>query len=159
MPIDRVTVVVGINSIANSFLGGHQAIVARTGVAILAGRDAGPLAQRYWANLVAAALTVVIAVAASAVASLLGILPATFVIALAGFAIFSAFQDAVEKAFGSELRFGALVAFAVAATPFVFGGITSDFWAIVAGLLASLLVERAEIAGYWRDHGGIARPY
>jgi len=76
---------------------------------------------------------------------------------LAGLAILSAFQDAVEKAFGTELRFSALVAFTVAATPFVFAGITSDFWAIVAGLLASLLVERAEIAGYWRDRAGIAR--
>jgi benzoate membrane transport protein len=151
VPIDRITVVVGINSIANSFLGGHQATVARTGVAIVAGRDAGPLAQRYWANLVAAALTVVIAVAASAVASLLGVLPATFVLALAGLAILAAFQDAVGKAFGTELRFGALVAFAVAATPFALANVTSDFWAIVAGVVASLLVERAEIVRYWRD--------
>jgi benzoate membrane transport protein len=151
VPIDRITVVVGINSIANSFLGGHQATVARTGVAIVAGRDAGPLAQRYWANLVAAALTVVIAVAASAVASLLGVLPATFVLALAGLAILAAFQDAVGKAFGTELRFGALVAFAVAATPFALANVTSDFWAIVAGVVASLLVERPEIVRYWRD--------
>lgn len=45
-------------------------------------------------------------------------------------------QDAFEKAFGADLRFGALVAFAVAATPFSIAGITSAFWAVLAGLVA-----------------------
>ena len=35
-------------------------------------------------------------------------------------------------------RFSALAAFVVAATPFSLGGITSGFWALVAGVLASL---------------------
>lgn len=56
----------------------------------------------------------------------------------------------VEKAFTGKLRFGALVAFAVAATPFAFLGITSAFWSVVAGLLAALLVEREQLAAHWR---------
>jgi benzoate membrane transport protein len=151
VPINAITVVVGVNSVVNAFFGGHQAIVARTGVAILAARDAGPMSQRYWANLIAATLTFVLAVSAATVASLLGILPATFIVGLAGIAVFTALQDSVEKAFTGRLRFGAMVAFVVAATPFTYAGITSDFWAIVVGLLASALVERREIVEEWRE--------
>lgn len=149
--VNAVTVVVGINSLTNAFLGGHSAIVARTGVAILASPDAGPLGARYWANLVAAPLTLIIALAASPVASLLAILPRSYVLALAGLAILSSLQDAFEKAFGARLRLGALVAFLVAATPFAFAGITSAFWAIPAGLLASLLAEGDQLRAHWRE--------
>ncbi len=149
VPVNGVSTVVGINSVVNALLGGHPATVARTGVAILASPEAGPVSGRYWAAVISAALTIVMALAATPVASLLNILPKTFVFALAGLAIISSFQDALEKSFGGNLRFGALVAFAVAATPFAFVGITSAFWAIVAGLLASLLVERRQLLNFW----------
>jgi predicted benzoate:H+ symporter BenE len=44
-----------------------------------------------------------------------------------------------------------LVAFAVAATPFSFMGITSALWAVVAGLVASLAAERPPLLSYWRE--------
>ncbi len=149
VPVNCVSTVVGINSVVNALLGGHPATVARTGVAILASPDAGPVSGRYWAAVISAALTIVMALAATPVASLLNILPKTFVFALAGLAIISSLQDALEKSFSGELRFGALIAFVVAATPFAFVGITSAFWAIVAGLLASLLVERRQLLDFW----------
>ena len=154
VPVKPVTVIIGINSVINAFLGGHAATVARTGVAILAGPDAGPPAGRYWANLIAASLTVTVALAASSVASLVGVLPRTFVVTLAGLAILSSLQGALEKAFGEKLKFGALVAFAVAATPFAVAGITSAFWAILAGLGASLLAERKVLLAHWRGEEG-----
>ena len=72
--------------------------------------------------------------------------------AVAGLAILSSFQDALEKAFTGKLRFGSLVAFAVAATPFAFLGITSAFWSVVVGLAAALLVEREQLLGHWRGN-------
>jgi benzoate membrane transport protein len=156
VPVNGTTVALGVNSIINALFGGHPAIVARTGVAILASPEAGPLAGRYWANLIAATLTLVLAFAATPVASLLGILPKSYVFVLAGLAIISSFQDAVTKAFTEHLRFGAVVAFAVAATPFAFVGITSAFWAVVAGLVASLLAEPDQILQHWR--GNETRP-
>lgn len=154
VPVNPISIVVGVNSVINSLLGGHPATVARTGSAILAGPDAGPESQRYWANLVAATLTMVIALAAGLVIPLLAVLPASYVFALAGLAIFASLQDAFEKAFGSNLRFGALVALAVAATPFSFLGITSALWAVVAGLAASMLAERGELLSHWREEEG-----
>lgn len=150
VPVNRVSVVLGLNSIVNALFGGHPAIVARTGVAILASPEAGPAQSRYWANIVAATLTILIAIAAAPVASLLGILPKSFIFALAGLAILSSFQDAMTKAFSNQLSFGAVAAFAVAAVPFSVFGITSAFWALVAGLVASLVVERGQLVEYWR---------
>jgi benzoate membrane transport protein len=149
VPTNTVTTLVGLNSVVNALLGGHAATVARTGVAILASADAGPKAGRYWAAVIAAGLTILIALAATPIASLLNVLPKTYVVALAGVAILSSFQDALEKSFGGGLRFGALAGFVVAATPFSIFGITSAFWAILAGLVASLCVERKQLLDFW----------
>ncbi|MCH7486341.1 MAG: benzoate/H(+) symporter BenE family transporter [Proteobacteria bacterium] len=151
VPVTVVTVTVGLNSIVNSVLGGHPATVARTGAAILAGPDAGAKEGRYWANLIAATLTLSIALGAGTLTSLLAVLPGTFVTTLAGLAILSSLQSALETAFGGKLRFGALAAFAVAATPFSVFGITSAFWAIVVGIAASFMAERQELLAYWRS--------
>jgi benzoate membrane transport protein len=150
VPIDISTVVVGMASVVNALFGGHPATVARTGVAIFAAPDAGPQSCRYWASLIAASLTLLLAVMATPVMSLMGVLPHSYVFALAGLAVLSALQDAFEKAFGGRLGFAALSAFAVAATPFSIAGITSAFWAIVVGVLAALVVERAELLACWR---------
>ena len=154
VPVTAVTVAVGLNSMVNTALGGHPATVARTGAAILAGPDAGPKQGRYWASLIAATLTVSIALGAGTLTSLLAVLPRSFVVTLAGLAILSSLQSALETAFGGKLRFGALAALAVAATPFSVFGITSAFWAILAGIAASFMAERGELLAYWR--GGTA---
>ncbi len=153
VPVNAVSTVVGINSVINAFLGGHPATVARTGVAILASPEAGPASGRYWAAVISAALTILMALAATPVASLLNVLPKTYIFALAGVAIISALNDALAKSFGANLQFGAVVAFAVALTPFAILGITSAFWAIVIGLFASLLVERKQLLDFWRSAG------
>ena len=154
VPVTAVTVAVGFNSMVNTVLGGHPAAIARTGAAILAGPDAGPKPGRYWANLIAATLTISIALGAGTLTSLLAVLPRSFVVTLAGLAILASLQSALETAFGGKLRFGALAALAVAATPFSVFGITSAFWAILAGIAASFMAERGELLGYWR--GGTA---
>jgi benzoate membrane transport protein len=150
VPITAVTVTTGLNSVVNALLGGHPATVARTGAAIVAGPDAGPKQGRYWAAVIAAALTISIALGAGTLSSLLAALPRSFVITLAGLAILSSLQSALETAFGGKLKFGALAALAVAATPFSVFGITSAFWAVVAGLAASLMAERQELFAHWR---------
>jgi len=150
VPINAVSIIVGVTSVINAIFGGHPAIVARIGVSILAAPEAGPPATRYWGNLLAASLTFFIALGAGTIAALLGVLPRSFALALAGLAVLGTFQDALLKAFGGELRFGALIAFAVAVTPFAFAGITSAFWAVIVGVVVSLLLEREELMAYWK---------
>lgn len=153
VPINVVTLITGICSVINSFFGGHAATVARIGVALMSGPEAGPAKGRYWGTITAAVLTIFMALGAGTVAALVGILPKGFIVVLAGVAILGSFQDALEKAFGGHMRFGALTAFAVAATPFSILGITSAFWAILAGLAGALLAEREELFAYWRGEG------
>jgi benzoate membrane transport protein len=94
------------------------------------------------------------ALAATPVASLLNVLPKTYIVALAGLAILSSLQDALANAFRGSMPFGALVAFVVAMTPFAVFGITSAFWAIIAGLVAALLVERRQLIAFWKESDG-----
>lgn len=75
VPVARITIVTGVNSIVNAFLGGHASTVTRTGAAILAGPEAGPKERRYWAATIAAVLTVTIALGAGTLTSLLVALP------------------------------------------------------------------------------------
>ncbi len=152
VPVNPISIVVGVNSVVNAILGGHPASVARAGIAILASPDAGPESQRYCGVILSAVLTMTIALAAGLVIPILAVLPSSYVFALAGLAIFASLQDAFEKAFASSLRFGALVAFAVASTSFSFVGITSALWAVIAGLAASLIAERSELLTHWRDN-------
>ncbi len=152
VPIDRVSITVGVMSVVNALFGGHASQVARTGVAILGSPDAGPMEARYWANLIASTLTLLIAFGAGLVIVLLDLLPASYVFALAGLAIYSSLQGAFAQAFSTNLRFGALTAFVVAATPFAVFGITSAFWAVLIGVGASLIAERHELTDYWNEH-------
>lgn len=141
VPVDRVSRAVAIGSLVNALFGATPATVARNAAALLAGPDSGPARGRYWAVVISSALTLVMACAVAPFAALIAALPASFAVALAGVALVSALQDALEKAFAGPLRFGAVLAFIVAATPFNLGGITSGFWALVAGVLASLIAR------------------
>ena len=141
-PVDRLTVVVGVNSVVNAIFGGHPSTVARNGVAILASEDAGPREQRYVANLVASLFALFLGLSATTAATLLDVLPVSLVVALAGLAILTAFLEALQRSFTGDLPLGALFAFGIAASPLAFFGVGSAFWALVGGLLASLVVER-----------------
>jgi benzoate membrane transport protein len=143
VPVNAVSVLAGIASVVNALFGGHPASVARAGVAMLASPDVGPAERRYLAVIASALLTLVIAL-------VLGALPKGYVVALAGVAILAALQDALERSFGGEMKFGALVALAVAATPFTVLGIGSAFWALLCGLAASAAAERAQLAAFWK---------
>jgi len=159
VPADKVTLVLGLNTVVNAIFGGHTAQASRNGIPIMASPQAGPMNGRYWGSLLVAVAMVVIALAASPVTSLVGILPHSYVITLAGLAILPSFQDAMERAFGGTLRFGSLVAFLVSATPFSILGITSAFWALLFGLGVALVTDRAQLLSHWRGErdGAIRR--
>jgi benzoate membrane transport protein len=140
-PISLLTVVVGLNSAINALFGGHPSTVARNGVAIVAGEDAGPRDQRYVANLVASLCLLLLALGATMASALPQVLPPGLVAALAGLAILSALMDALRKSVATDLSAGAFFALTIAASPLTLFGIGSAFWALVGGLLVSRLVE------------------
>jgi benzoate membrane transport protein len=155
-PVDRLTVVVGVNSVVNAIFGGHPSTVARNGVAILASEDAGPREQRYVANLVSSLCALFLGFSATTAATLLDVLPVSLVVALAGLAILTAFVEALQRSFTGDLPMGALFAFGIAASPLTLLGVGSAFWALVGGMLASLVVERPMLRRTLREAGPAA---
>jgi len=140
-PTNLLTVAVGINSVINAVFGGHPSTVARNGVAILAGDDAGPRDQRYVANLVASLFALFLALSAMTASALLEVLPISLVASLAGLAILSILMEALKKAIVTDLPLGAFFALAIAASPLTLLGIGSAFWALVGGFLVSVFLE------------------
>ena len=145
-PTNLLTIVMGINSIINAVFGGHPSTVARNGVAILAGDDAGPRDQRYVANLIASLFALFLALSAMTASALLEVFPISLVASFAGLAILSVLMDALQKTVATDLRLGAFFALIIAASPFTILGIGSAFWALVGGFLVSLLLERPALA-------------
>jgi benzoate membrane transport protein len=150
-PLNLITGIIGAMSVVNAAFGGHPAAMARTGTAIVSGRDAGPFDARYWAAFVAFVPVMAVALATGVVVALIAVLPAAYVVTMAGLAILGPFQDSLERAFTGSLRFGAVIAFVVTLSTFEVAGIPSAFWALLAGIGASLLLERVELLRYWRQ--------
>ena len=144
-PTNLLTVAVGINSVINAVFGGHPSTVARNGVAILAGNDAGPRDQRYVANLIASLCALFLALSAMTASALLEVLPISLVASLAGLAILSVLMDALQKTVVTDLRLGAFFALVIAASPLTLLEIGSAFWALVGGFLVSLFLERSAL--------------
>jgi benzoate membrane transport protein len=153
-PLNVTTALIGAATVVNAVFGGHAASMARTVTAIVAGREAGPLQTRYWAAFVAFAAALGVALATGLIVALIAVLPRAYVFAMAGLALLPAFQDAMSRAFGASLRLGAVVAFVVTMTTFTVAGIPAAFWALIAGILASLLLERDELRRYWSGAAG-----
>jgi benzoate membrane transport protein len=149
-PVNRVTVAIGAMTVANAAMGGHPASMARTGAAMVSGQDAGPPEGRYWAAVVSFLPTFGVALGTGFVVALIGVLPDGYIFTMAGLAIFVAFQDSIERAFTGTLRFGSTVAFVVTLSTFTLMGIPSAFWALLAGIGASLVLERRELLRFWK---------
>jgi benzoate membrane transport protein len=150
VPTNQLTTVVGGMSVLNAIFGGHPAAMTRVSSAMLGGPSAGPLEKRYWAAIVAFIFVIGVAATTGPLLAFVEIVPAVYILVVAGLAIFASFEDALVRAFSGGLRTGAAVAFGVTLSTFVVVGIPSAFWAMLAGLAASLLLERQELLRQWR---------
>ncbi len=78
---------------------------------------------------------------AKVVVDSVNMVPKEFTAVLAGLAMFDVFSSAFRGAFAAKFRYGALVAFFVAVTNLSILNIGAPFWAIVFGVLISLVLE------------------
>ena len=79
--------------------------------------------------------------------------PPAFIATLAGLAMLRVLQTAFVASFAGRFSLGALVAFLVTVTDLTILNIGAAFWGLVAGVLVSLLLERADFAAL-RGSGG-----
>jgi benzoate membrane transport protein len=152
-PTRLITMVIGVNSLINSIFGGHPASMQAQGMAILASPEAGPREQRYVASIVAALCALLLALGANAAGALPSVLPTGLVASLAGLALVSPVLDALRKAVASDLPIGGFFALAIASSSLTAFGIGAAFWALLGGLMVSLLLERGALLRLWRFDG------
>jgi len=150
VPADGVTMAVGAMSMVNALFGGHPASMTRVASAMAGGPGAGPLERRYWAALVAVTGALGVVLATGLIVAAVSLLPSAYVTVVAGLAILASFEDAMVRAFSGPLRTGSTVAFGVGLSSLLAAGIPAAFWALVAGVVASLLLERDELLTSWR---------
>ncbi|MDN5348441.1 MAG: benzoate rane transport protein [Clostridia bacterium] len=142
-PINAMTIISGIGGIITSFFGGHNANIAGPMTAICSSEEAGEnKAGRYAATVVNGILFGGFGLFASLAVPFVKALPSDLVNVLAGLAMIGVLLSAFELAFASKkFRVGAFFALVIAMSGIIIFKISSPFWALIGGVIVSLLVE------------------
>jgi benzoate membrane transport protein len=142
-------VTTGVATLAGATAGGHSVNLAAISAAIGAGPSAGPDRGRRWIAAQSSAATyVLLAVASAALAALVAVAPAGVIASVAGFALVGTLADALERAVSSRTgREAPVITFLVAASGIAPLGISSAFWALLAGLTVHLALHRRPSGG------------
>jgi benzoate membrane transport protein len=144
-PVNAMYIVPSIASMANGFLGAHNAVTAGPSTAICCSAASGPRKElRYIASFFKGVFWFSFALAAKVAVSAVKFVPAEFAAVLAGLAMFEVFGSTFKGAFTGKFKSGAIVAFFICITNQRIFGIGSAFWAIVLGVITSPLVERSD---------------
>lgn len=142
-PINAMYLVPSIGAFINGFLGGHPAVTAGPSTAICSSSAAGERKDmRFIAAFFEGVFWFSFALSAKIAVEAVKLVPAEFTAVLTGLAMFDVFGSAFRGAFTTQFRSGAMVAFFVAITNLSILDIGAPFWAIVLGVMTSLLVER-----------------
>lgn len=145
-PVNNMTVVSGAASVLVSSFGGHNGSIAGPMTAICGSDQAGANRDgRYAASVVNGIVFVAFGALAGIAVTVVTVLPQPLIAAVAGLAMLSVLLTAFGGAFGAgRYRLGALVTLVVAMSDVTLLGISSPFWSLVAGVIASLVLEPAD---------------
>ncbi|SDT44889.1 benzoate/H(+) symporter BenE family transporter [Microlunatus soli] len=144
VPWRPAMLITGAGTILGAPFGGHAINLAAISAALAAAPEADPDRRRRWVAAFSAGVTyLVLGVCSAAFATLVTLAPPGVVAAVAGIALIptlaSSVAGAVEQA---DERIPAVITFLVAAAGFSALGISSAFWALVAGLVARAVLRR-----------------
>lgn len=142
-PINAMTVISGIGGIITAFFGGHNANIAGPMTAICSSDEAGDdKEKRYGATIVNGVLFGGFGLIASIAVAFVAGLPKHLVGIIAGLAMIGVLISSFEYAFATKkFRVGAFFALVIAISGVAFFKIASPFWALLGGVIASLIVE------------------
>jgi len=143
-PVDNIAVGCGVTSIACAAVGAVPTCLTGPVNAIIS--SSGQREGQYTAGVVVGVLATACGLAAPLVTRLMLSMPPAFIATLAGLAMLRVLQGAFTIAFQGRFTLGALVTFLVTVAGIPLFNIGAPFWALIAGTLSSLLMERAD----WR---------
>ncbi|MGA2226818.1 MAG: benzoate/H(+) symporter BenE family transporter [Syntrophobacteraceae bacterium] len=141
-PINAIYFIPSIGAFTNALMGAHCAVTAGPSTAICSSPAAHEKRElRYVAAFYTGVFWIVFALLAKVAVDSVNMVPREFTAVLAGLAMFDVFVSAFRGAFAAKFRYGATVAFFVAVTNLSILDIGAPFWAIVFGVLISLVLE------------------
>jgi benzoate membrane transport protein len=143
-PVNAVTVACGVGSAIAALVGGISTCLTGPTNAIIVG--SGERERHYVAGIVVGVLAVLFGLFAPTFTRLLLSAPKSFVAALAGLAMLRVLQAAFVTAFATRFSLGALAAFLVTVADVPLLNVGAAFWGLIAGLVISGLLERADFA-------------
>lgn len=147
-PVNAMTIISGIGGVVAGILGGHNANIAGPMTAICSSEQAGENKEgRYAATVVNGVLFATFGLLAGAAVPIVLSLPSALIGTVAGLAMIGVLLSAFQNAFGKSLgnQTGAFVALAVAMSNISLLGISAPFWALVAGVTVSAVVEAGNL--------------
>ena len=145
VPVNAMTIFSGIGGILTGAFGGHNANIAGPMTAICSSEEAGPKEGRYAASFVTGIAFIIFGLLSSLAMGLIGMIPLSLVYVVSGLAmvnvLIGAFRDAFKT---SKYKTGAFFALIVAVSGISILNISSAFWALVFGIIVSLLADRTD---------------
>ena len=151
-PINAMYLVPSIAGLINGFLGAHPAVTAGPSTAICASSAAGERREhRFIAAFFEGVFWFCFALSAKIAVDAVKVVPAEFSAVLAGLAMFDVFGSAFKGAFNGQFKSGTIVAFFITIANVSIFNIGAPFWAIILGVLTSLVVERTDFKFFNKD--------
>lgn len=141
-PMNVATVACGVWSLAGSAVGAVSTCLTGPTNALLVA--SGHRSRQYTAGIVCGVLAIGFGLLAPGVVRIMLAAPEAFVAALGGLAMLRALQGAFVGAFSDRFTLGALVTFLVTVADVTLLNIGAAFWGLLAGLVVSRLLERAD---------------
>ena len=143
-PVNAITAACGAGSLVAAVFGGVSSCLTGPTNAIVS--SSGENRRHYTAGIFVGLLALLFGLLAPTFTRFLLDAPEAFVMTLAGLAMLKILQTAFTTCFGERFTLGALVAFLVTVADQPIYNIGAAFWGLVAGLLVSRLLERADFA-------------
>lgn len=153
-PVNAMTIVSGIGGILAGCMGGHNANIAGPMTAICSSEQAGEdRSKRYGATVVNGLLFGAFGLLAGVAVPFVLALPRPLIAVVAGLAMIGVLLSALQHGFAKQQghQVGAFVALLVAMSSLNLFGISAPFWALVFGVIVSLLADRAVVPALKRQ--------
>jgi benzoate membrane transport protein len=143
-PVNSIAVACGVGTVACGMVGAAPTCLTGPVNAIIS--SAGARDTQYAAGVVVGIIALVFGLLSPLFTRLLLAAPAAFIATLAGLAMLRVLQGAFVIAFRGTFTLGALATFLVTVAGMPILNIGAPFWALIAGSLVSLMLERQDWA-------------
>jgi benzoate membrane transport protein len=143
-PVNAITAACGLGSMVSAAFGGVCSCLTGPTNAIVS--SSGERERHYTAGIFVGVLALAFGLLAPTFTRFLLDAPEAFVMTLAGLAMLKILQAAFTTCFRDKFTLGALIAFLVTVADLPLFNIGAAFWGLLAGILVSRLLERADFA-------------